>query len=264
MRKSWCVVKPRHCAQGLSGVAQKRCVGARVVESGGEQQAYGGRLVVVGAGGVVFVVVVVEARSGLVQGSWAKRAWWYASNSGKARRPWRRAVGVQFSKQASRHEKLMSKARHTAHSTQLSTAQHSTAYSTAEHGTARHGAGTRQAGRQAGRKERRQAGRQVGRQKAQKEQKQALASRNARLGWAAQWVGLRCLARTRASWIRTRTSRQVRCCQLTGLGSYYTSWAAPSQFQVVTDYRMYVVLSPPLTSRSYILAKGKPEARCGE
>lgn len=127
-------------------------MGARVVESGGEQQAYGGRLVVVGAGGVVFVVVV-EARLGLVQGSWAKRAWWYASNSGKARRPWRRAVGVQFSKQASRHEKLMSKARHTAHSTQLSTAQHSTAYSTAEHGTARHGAGTRQAGRQAGRKE---------------------------------------------------------------------------------------------------------------
>lgn len=136
-------------------------MGARVVESGGEQQAYGGRLVVVGAGGVVFVVVV-EARLGLVQGSWAKRAWWYASNSGKARRPWRRAVGVQFSKQASRHEKLMSKARHTAHSTQLSTAQHSTAYSTAEHGTARHGAGTRQAGRQAGRKEGKKAGRKAG------------------------------------------------------------------------------------------------------
>lgn len=126
-------------------------MGARVVESGGEQQAYGGRLVVVGAGGVVFVVVV-EARSGLVQGSWAKRAWWYASNSGKARRPWRRAVGVQFSKQASRHEKLMSKARHTAHSTQLSTAQQSTA----QHGTAR------APGRQAGRKEGKKAGRKAG------------------------------------------------------------------------------------------------------
>lgn len=124
-------------------------MGARVVESGGEQQAYGGRLVVVGAGGVVFVVVV-EARLGLVQGSWAKRAWWYASNSGKARRPWRRAVGVQFSKQASRHEKLMSKARHTAHSTQLSTAQHSVQHSRARHSTARRG---HQAGRQAGRKE---------------------------------------------------------------------------------------------------------------
>lgn len=148
---------------------------------------------------------------------------------------------------------------HTAHST----AQHSTAQRTAQQSTAQHGT-ARAPGRKEGKKAGRQAGRRVGRQKAQKEQKQALASRNARLGWAAQWVGLRCLARTRASWIRTRTSRQVRCCQLTGLGSYYTSWAAPSQFQVVTDYRMYVVLSPPLTSRSYILAKGKPEARCGE
>lgn len=52
----------------------------------------------------------------------------------------------------------MSKARHTAHSTQLSTAQHSTAYSTAEHGTARHGAGTRQAGRKEGKKAGRKAG----------------------------------------------------------------------------------------------------------
>lgn len=135
-------------------------MGARVVESGGEQQAYGGRLVVVGAGGVVFVVVV-EARLGLVQGSWAKRAWWYASNSGKARRPWRRAVGVQFSKQASRHEKLMSKARHTAHSTQLSTAQHSTAQRTAQQSTAQHGT-ARAPGRQAGRKEGKKAGRKAG------------------------------------------------------------------------------------------------------
>lgn len=134
-----------------------------MVESGGEQQAYGGRLVVVGAGGVVFVVVV-EARSGLAQGSWAKRAWWYASNSGKARRPWRRAVGVQFSKQASRQAGKQARKvdeQSPAHSTQHtahSTAQHSTAHSTAEHGTARHGAGTRQEGR----KEGRQAGRKAG------------------------------------------------------------------------------------------------------
>lgn len=167
----------------------------------------------------------------------------------------------QASKQARKVDE-QSPAHSTQHTAQHSTAQRTAQQSTAQHGTAR--APGRQAGRQEGRKEGRQEGRQVGRQKAQKEQKQALASRNARLGWAAQWVGLRCLARTRASWIRTRTSRQVRCCQLTGLGSYYTSWAAPSQFQVVTDYRMYVVLSPPLTSRSYILAKGKPEARCGE
>lgn len=165
-------------------------MGARVVESGGEQQAYGGRLVVVGAGGVVFVVVV-EARLGLVQGSWAKRAWWYASNSGKARRPWRRAVGVQFSKQASRHEKLMSKARHTAHSTQLSTAQHSTAYSTAEHGTARHGAGTRQAGRQEGRKEGRQEGRLEGRKRRRSKNRHW---RHETLAWAGQRSGWACAA----------------------------------------------------------------------
>lgn len=241
-----------------------------MVESGGEQQAYGGRLVVVGAGGVVFVVVV-EARSGLAQGSWAKRAWWYASNSGKARRPWRRAVGVQFSKQASRQAGKQARKvdeQSPAHSTQHtahSTAQHSTAHSTAEHGTARHGAGTRQEGRKEGRQAGRQEGGLEGRKRRRSKNRhwrhETLAWAGQRSGWAcAAW----CLARTRASWIRTRTSRQVRCCQLTGLGSYYTSWAAPSQFQVVTDYRMYVVLSPPLTSRSYILAKGKPEARCGE
>lgn len=191
MRKSWCIVKPRHCAQGLSGVAQKRCVGARVVESGGEQQAYGGRLVVVGAGGVVFVVVV-EARLGLVQGSWAKRAWWYASNSGKARRPWRRAVGVQFSKQASRHEKLMSKARHTAHSTQLSTAQHSAQHSRARHSTARRG---HQAGRQAGRQEGRKEGRQEGRLEGRKRRRSKNRHwRHETLAWAGQRSGWACAA----------------------------------------------------------------------